>query len=438
MRSNARIPGLILLSALLTIPSLSLGMDETTWIRTYRGGYGHSVFPTDDGGAMLGGTFGAGSGACCQPWLVKLGPDGGVDWHMTYEASGLSGANNIEPTSDGGYLIAGEGIELFAVKVDARGNVEWAKNYGDGGYTHGRVLVTPDDHYLLFGATKLLDNGFYSNGRVLKLDRDGNIVWQKVLGRYGSQEYFTSATLAYNGNYILAGMTQGDYWVVEMDTAGEVVWQMSYGGFAEDTGLVVTKVLGKYYLVVGASDSFAEGGQRNWWAILVSQNGRLAKQLSLGGLDAEDPHTAIATSDGGFMIGGGTGSFGSGFSDLWLVKFDSHLRIEWQRTYGSSWRTEHAWQIHELDTGYAVIGDTYAFPTDYDIWLMHLDPEGQVLYGDCGSVEDTSVTPTRTRARGETAHLFSWDTDLRATPVKIAPTPLPYPIESCGPLPEAD
>ena len=72
---------------------------------------------------MLGGTFGAGSGSCCQPWLVKLKPDGSVDWHMTYEAPGLGGANNIQPTSDGGYVIAGEGIDLFVVKVDADGQL---------------------------------------------------------------------------------------------------------------------------------------------------------------------------------------------------------------------------------------------------------------------------------------------------------------------------
>lgn len=432
MKSITMFSKTLLLGILLVGTGGALALDEDTWIRTYTGGYGHGIHPTPDGGGILAGTYGAGF-ACCKPWLLKLTPDGSVEWQLTYQALGLAGANDLQPTSDGGFVMAGEGIDLQAVKVDANGSIQWVKNYGEGGYTLGRVLVTSDDNYLVLGPTDLLDDGYRPNGRVIKLDQNGDVLWQKVIGLYGSPEYFTSATNAYNGNYILAGMSRGDYWVMELDLSGNVVWQNNYGGPREDTGLVVTGVLDKYYLVVGASDSFAEGGLRNWWAILLDDSGEMVEQLTLGGPDAEDPHTAISTSDGGFMIGGGSGSYGAGRGDLWLVKFDADLQIEWQKAYGTRWRTEHAWQIQELPTGYAVIGDSYLWPDQYDIWLMTIDREGNIQHGDCGSVTDTDASPVRTRAMAEPVRFPAHDTDITPRTLKATTRPVTWPVENCSP-----
>lgn len=430
--------GAIVVIGLLVIPTASFGLDDSTWIRTYRGGYGHSIYETEDGGAIMAGTYGAGA-ECCKPWLVKLHPDGSVQWQMTYETPGLGGANNIVPTMDGGYIMAGESTEFMVVKLDADGNVQWAKEYGDNWGVHLRVLESNEGNFLLTGGTRLFDDSGRPNGRAVLLDPDGNVLWQKVYGRPNRVDFLTSATMAYNGNFIVAGASRGDYWVMELDrTTGSIVWQNTYGGAFEDTGLVVGKVMQRYYLMAGASETFTEGGMRNWWAVILTKSGKLWKEFSLGGHDAEDPHTVISTSDGGFMIGGGTGSFGSGFSDIWLVKFDSHSRIEWQKTYGMPWRTDHAWQIQELATGYAVIGDSYYWPTDYDIWLMTLDREGNVEYGECGEVADTYVAPWRTRATVNDAGALTWDTNIRPRDLKISATAQTWPIEACLPLPTVD
>jgi len=267
------------------------------------------------------------------------------------------------------------------------------------------------------------------------LDPDGNVLWQKVYGRPFFIDFLTSATVGYNGNFIVAGSSLGDYWVMELDkTTGAIVWDKTYGGALEDTGLVVTKVLKNRYLVVGASETFSAGGMRNWWAVILNESGKLMKELSLGGPDAEDPHTAISTSDGGFMIGGGTGSFGAGFSDIWLVKFDSRARIEWQKAYGVESRTDHAWQIEETAAGYSVVGDSYSFlDAVYEIWLMTIDREGNVANGTCGSVADTDATPFRTEAgvRGPGALTFDVSTDARD--MDVVATPQEFPIEACGP-----
>jgi hypothetical protein len=396
------------------------------------------VLATPDDGALLAGTYDV-LGNCCQPWLLKLDAAGDVEWHTIYEFPGLAGANDLAPAVDGGFVMAGEGTELQLLKVDANGRVAWARSYGDGGHTHGRVMPTRDGHYLLTGATGLLDTGFYTNGRAVKLDRNGEVIWQKVYGLFDSPEFLARATMAYNGNYILAGMARGDYWVLEVDrNSGDVVWQYTYGGIDEDTGLVVERVLDDFYLVAGASDSFTSGGLRNWWLVLLDRSGQVVWQETLGGLDAEDPHAILPTSDGGFIVGGGTGSYGVGFSDVWLVKFGRRLSIEWQRAYGTRGRTEHAWQIQETADGYVVIGDSYLYPEAYDIWLMTLDRDGRVLQGGCGTVTDTRATLATTNTKAFPAPDSAVDTDLRATNLRVDVLPQGQNAEVCVPGPDFD
>jgi hypothetical protein len=354
-----------------------------------------------------------------------------VQWHATYEAPGLGGAHNVVPTRDGGWLMSADGTTFLIVKVDREGNVLWARDYGDGGYAFLRVLEAEDGSILVTGLTWLGD-GFAPNGRAVLLDADGNVLWQKVYGRPFFVDFLSGAVEGFHGNFVVLGSSVGNYWVLELDRAtGDVVWQHVYGGHFEDTGLVIAKVSGNRYLVVGASDTFSAGGLRNWWALVLSQTGRVEHQLSLGGADAEDPHAATATSDGGFMIGGGSASFSGGFGDLWLVKFDANAQIEWQKTYGFADRTDSAWQIHETQAGYTVIGDSYTYPFLYEVILLALDEEGNVAPGSCGSVLETDAVPWSTDVTAGRSKAETWDLGADRTDVKVTVSRTRFPIEAC-------
>src|SRR5262245_3716081 len=420
----------VLSTALLSVPTASLAL-EGTWIRTYAGGYGHSVHETRDGGVLLGGTFGATS-ECCQPWLMKLEADGSLEWQLTYAAPGLGGARNVVPTRDGGYLMAGDGAEFIVLKLDHAGLVVWARSYGDGGYANGGGVMENEDGTILVVGSTSLGDGLSQNGRAMLLDPDGNVLWDKAYGRPLLVDFFTSAVVAYDGNFLVAGSSVGDYWVVELDRAtGAVVWQSVYGGPFEDAGLVVAKVLSDRYLVVGASDTFSAGGLRNWWALILDQSGKVLKEVSLGGADAEDPHTAIATSDGGFLIGGGSASFSGGFGDIWLVKFDSRAEIVWQKAYGFSSRSDTAHQVLETESGYAIVGDSYSYPVEYEVWLMSVDRDGNVEPGSCGTVYDTSAIPWQTNAPARAGKAKTWDIAPDAVDMDVTATRLALPVEAC-------
>jgi len=136
------------------------------WARTF-GGEGAdvagSVQQTFDGGYIIAGyteSFGAGGE---DIWLVKTDEKGEEEWNDTYGGAGDDVANSVQQTSDGGYLIAGStssygagGKDLWLVKTDASGEMEWSWVYG-GYYDDGAnsVQQTSDGGYVVAGYTEI-------------------------------------------------------------------------------------------------------------------------------------------------------------------------------------------------------------------------------------------------------------------------------------------
>ena len=126
---------------------------------------------------------------------------------------------------DGGYLLAG-GSRV--IKIDGAGNIVWDKNYGGNLEEQFTSIVSvPDGGYLLTGA--LLSAVTSSEFWVIKIDNQGNKVWDKTIGGSGS-DFATSSVVAPNGNYLVAGFSNSnasgdksenskggfDYWIVAL------------------------------------------------------------------------------------------------------------------------------------------------------------------------------------------------------------------------------
>ena len=103
----------------------------------------------------------------------------------------------------------------------------------------------------------------------------------------------------------------------------------------------------------------------------------------------------VTTSDGGYAIAGSTSSFGAGTYDFWLVKTDSHGNVVWDRTYGMEGGEEANSLVTTSDEGYAIAGYTYSFGTgDSDVWLVKTDASGNMewnkAYGDEDFMDEAS------------------------------------------------
>jgi len=118
-----------------------------------------------------------------------------------------------------------------------------------------------------------------------------------------------------------------------------------------------------------------------------------------GGPSWDGGYSVVLTSDGGYIIAGETWSFGAGVIDIYLIKTDSLGDTIWTKTYGGTgWDCGRS-VTQTSDGGYIIAGYTESYGVGGDFYLIKTDENGDTIwtrtYGgtgwDCGrSVAQTS------------------------------------------------
>ena len=376
-------------------------------------------------------------------WVVKFGKgettkgssqkskagNGQSAWQRTLGGSGKDEAYSVQQTRDGGFVIAGRtesndgdvsgyhgNGDAWIVKLDKNKNIIWQKilggSNGDGMFS---VQQTADGGYIVAGYTNSNDGDVFGNhggsdAWIVKLDRNGNIVWQKALGGSNWDEAH-SIQQTTDGGYIVAGYTKSndgdvsgthwiltDFWVVKLDKNGKIIWQRTLGGSDYDRAFSVQQTLDGGYIVVGyagSNDGDVSGnhGSKDFWVVKLDMNGKIIWQKALGGTYGDEAYSVQQTSDGGYIVVGGTwsndgnvsGNHGSG--DAWVVKLDNNGNIIWQKALGGS-NNDWAYSVQQTaDGGYIVAGYTESNDGDVsrnhggtDFWLVKLDSNGNIIW----------------------------------------------------------
>ena len=157
------------------------------WMLTFGGkGYeeGHFVQITSDGGyIVVGSTTSTGAGES-DVWLIKLGPNGRTDWTRTFGGVEWDWGNAVHETPDGGYILVGTtlsfgagGSDVWLIKTDADGQEEWSRTYGGHSLDFGlSVQPTTDGGYIIAGQTYSFGSG---NGDLwlIKTNSEGQAVY---------------------------------------------------------------------------------------------------------------------------------------------------------------------------------------------------------------------------------------------------------------------
>jgi len=388
--------------SILIFPISALSLSEPVtieWYATY-GGIGEertwgwrSVIETADGGyALVGSTtsFGAGNR---DFWLVKTDMSGNVLWNRTYGRPYIDDAYSIIQTSDGGYVVAGaswnesrNAFDLFLVKTDTEGNMEWNLTYirdNSGGYLDwgcaSSIVQTTDGGYILAGSVR--HHPDHPTGDwdawLVKTDSNGTVEWDRPYGG-GADEGAHDVLQTIDGGYIFVGTTvsygagSGDVWLVKTDASGIPQWTKTFGGSNWDDGWSISNTSDGGYIIGGATSSFGAGSY-DFWLIKTDANGTQQWSKSYGDIDEDFAWSVIETKDGGYALAGYTKSFGAGESDFLLVKTDSSGKQEWNKTFGG---TNHdvATSIVQTHGGrYVITGFTNSFGSgSYDFLLVKL------------------------------------------------------------------
>ncbi|MGV9003476.1 T9SS type A sorting domain-containing protein [Flavobacterium sp.] len=351
-----------------------------------------------------------------------------IEWQKSFGGSSGDGANSIQLTADGGYIVAGSSSSLngdvtgnhgaydcWIIKLDATGTIHWEKSFGgtDNDYA-GSILITSDGGYIVASNIYSTDGDITENKGdgdcwIIKLDDTGSIQWQKSLG--GTQYDYASSIQATSDNgYIIAGYTASnngdvtenhggwDYWIVKLDANGTILWQKSLGGTNNDAASSIQTTSDGGYIVAGISkssngDVTENHGNNDAWVVKLDAIGTIQWQKSLGGSNNESVSSIETTADGGFiMVGYSSSNDGDvagnhGSADCWIVKLDAIGNIEWQNSMGGT-QYDYALAIKTtIDGGYVVTGNSFSNNGDIslnygdsDYWIVKLDTNGAIQW----------------------------------------------------------
>jgi uncharacterized delta-60 repeat protein len=176
------------------------------------------------------------------------------------------------------------------------------------------------------------------------------------------------------------GAGDGDFWLIKTNAAGDSLWSRTFGGDAYDACYSAAPTSDGGYVLAGGTRSFGAGGP-DFYLIRVNENGTQVWSRTFGGSEWDECYSITQTSDGGYVLAGYTESFGSGRQDFWLVKTNANGDSLWSRTYGGSERDECRSVRQTSDGGYILAGETESFGAGRtDFWLVKTDENGTLLW----------------------------------------------------------
>ncbi|HPI55048.1 MAG TPA: PKD domain-containing protein, partial [Chitinophagaceae bacterium] len=243
-------------------------------------------------------------------------------------------------TPDGGYILAGLSSEgstnvfhPFIMKLNCKGEAQWQKVFGTTQSTanvYTKVIVTQDSGYAMISNVGVYTN---YNGFAVRLDPQGNILWQKTLNLSSGNDNINDIMQTSNGQFLITGSVKStpDVGLVKLDQNGNLIWSKTYGNAGE----------------------YDEGS------------------------------AVIETSDGGYLITGRYISMGT--FNAFLLKTDTAGTYQWLKCYGDT--LQHMWgmDVKEMANGdFIMAGSTTLLKTNYQAWsdnyVMRLNHSGDTLW----------------------------------------------------------
>jgi uncharacterized delta-60 repeat protein len=245
-------------------------------------------------------------------WILKLNSDGTKVWDKTYGGSGDEYAFSIQQTSDGGFVVAGYTTssdgditdgnngakDFWILKLNSDGTKVWDKTYGGSGDDGANsIQQTSDGGFVVAGYTDSSDDditdGNNGNGDfwILKLNSDGTKVWDKTYGGSGV-DVANSSQQTSDGGFVVAGYTTSsdgditdgnngayDFWILKLNSDGTKVWDKTYGGSAYDFAISSQQTSDGGFVVAGYTTSSdgditdGNNGAIDFWILKLNKDG---------------------------------------------------------------------------------------------------------------------------------------------------------------------
>ena len=362
---------------------------ETTWMQTYGRFYneelGVSVQQTDDGGFIAVGSISKSLfdiRGNKDVWLMKFDETGSIIWNKTFGGRNHDEGNHVQQTNDGGFIITGDTEsygngknDVWLIKTDENGEKLWDITFGKSGFDSGKeVIQTIDGGYAIVGWGNQSGGGL-GNVLVIKVDSDGNKIWDRSFGDKG-HNYGDGIRQTNDGGFIIIGSSwipdesnSYDMWLIKIDKNGNMMWDKKFGGTYSDHGWSIDLTVDGDFIILGKTNFGSSG---DIWLIKTDEKGNKIWDKTFAGRGS----SVHQTSDGGYIIAGSERKNSRfDFSDGLLIKTDSNGVQEWRETFGGNGADIFSSVQQTEDNGYIITGFTGQWKArfGYDLWLLKIN-----------------------------------------------------------------
>jgi len=319
-------------------------------------------------------------------------------WSKTFGGAEHDSGFSVQQTSDGGYILIGGtesygagDADVWLIKTDSSGNEIWDKTFGGAKEDAGvSVQQTMDGGYMIAGLTQSYGAGGHDVW-LIKTDSNGTNVWDKTFGGASSSVAWSmgwSLEQTLDGGYIMVGSTESygvggcDVWLIKTDSSGNEIWDKTFGGAKDDMGASVQQTSDGGYILIGGTASYGAGGSAAWLIKTDSDGNKLWDKTFRGENKYGGGLSVQQTLDGGYIIVGSTKFDGAGVSDAWLIKTDSSGNKVWDKTFGGT-GDKNGLSVQQTSDGGYIIVVGWIEPESYeevDAWLIKTNPNGDKVW----------------------------------------------------------
>lgn len=322
-------------------------------------------------------------------WLMKLNSGGQIIWQTNFATNNTINGYRVKETMDNGFVIVGKNK---IHKVDSNGGLLWTASMNMlGGIEARDVLEANDGNLYVFGKANSNSGAGYTNFWLAKLNPQGTLIWSKDYGHTDAIQEGIEFQMTSDGGFILGGSGSGvlpshtygmeDYYVMKLDSNGDIEWENHYGGTWHDffSNIIISSEGG--YLLAGSTmsediDINNSYYGADFWVVKIDDYGNIEWSKTVGS-DGDDFLTDVIQHVDGSYILCGEGSAGGDFpssitqSDAVLAYVDQSGNIVQIQNYGGG-LSEGASSITKLEDGY-IVGITSQssdndIPNNYGGW----------------------------------------------------------------------
>jgi len=295
----------------------------------------------------------------------------------------------------------------FIPATDITHDAQIFKTYGGDQQDRGINLIqTQDGGFAIVGYSSSFGNAG-EDVYLVRTDPNGKELWSKTYGG-DSKDNGWDLIETDDGGLLIAGFTNSfgagkmDFYLLLTDSKGNLVWERTYGGPEDDFAWALSRSSDGGYILGGQTESYGEG-DKDGYLVKVNSLGEEIWSQTYGGPEEDRLYSIDNGLDGGFVLTGTTTSFGAANRNAYIIKTDESGDLVWMNVFGED-QDDVGHSIRRSgDGGYLMTGYTQSYgAANYDSWIMKLNESGdfiwQQIYG--GPQDDRTISGEQTSDGG--------------------------------------